>query len=93
MYFNIIDALYVDEYQIRLTFENGKSGIVNFRDYVNSGEVFTKFGDLEFFKNFEISYGTLCWGDGQVDIAPERLYELATGEPIVYPNIRALKTG
>jgi hypothetical protein len=38
--------------------------------------VFVNFGHIDYFKKFTIDYGTLVW-DGEVDIAPERLYEKA----------------
>jgi len=80
MYFNIKEARYVKDYLIELKFENGKTGIVDLREYKDKGEVFKDFINIEYFKNFSINYGTLVWGNGEVDIAPETLYHIATGE-------------
>ena len=44
--------------------------------------MFRKLGDLKFFEQFRINpdFGVICWGShGEVDIAPESLYELAGG--------------
>ncbi|RKX79290.1 MAG: hypothetical protein DRP87_03615 [Spirochaetes bacterium] len=37
-----------------------------------------------FFKKFRVEYGTLVWGNGEIDIAPETLYTLATGKPVTF---------
>ena len=84
MYFNIIKAVYVDEYRINLKFKNNKTGIVNLSDYISSAEVFHDLKSLDNFKKFSIDYGTLTWNNGEIDIAPETLYEKATSEKIVF---------
>jgi len=86
MYFNIIDAVYIEKYKIKLTFTNGKSGIVNLADYISSGDVFKPIKSEENFKKFSIDYGTLTWDDGEIDIAPETLYEKATSEKIIFDD-------
>jgi len=74
MYFEITTANYIKDYQISLTFRDGKTGVVDLKDYVRSGVVFQEFDDLDYFRNFKLEYGTLVWGNGAVDIAPETLY-------------------
>ncbi len=83
MYYDVIEARYIEGYRLELTFENGKKGVVDFKDYVKLGGVFSRFSDLEYFKKFYINeeIGVLCWPD-EVDIAPETLYSEATGEPL-----------
>lgn len=83
MYYDIVDARYIEDYKIELTFENGKNGVVDFRGYINKGGVFSRFSDIEYFRQFYINkeIGVLCWPD-EVDIAPETLYSEATGEPL-----------
>ncbi|MEW5757968.1 MAG: DUF2442 domain-containing protein [Candidatus Omnitrophota bacterium] len=72
-------AEYLGDYKIRLTFEDGKSGVVDFASYIDKKGVFKKFEDLSFFKNFVIDpeVKTLMWGN-EIDIAPEILYSQAT---------------
>jgi hypothetical protein len=79
---DLINAKYLEDYKILLTFENQKSGVVDFADYSNRKGLFSKFRNIDFFKNFSVNtdIGTICWEDG-LDIAPEILYHKATGEP------------
>jgi len=44
------------------------------------------FLDIEYFKKFRVEFGTLIWGDGEEDIAPETLYTKATGKKIIYTS-------
>ena len=46
---DIIKAEYIDEYNIRVYFDNGKNGIVDFRKYISKGGVFVKLQNIEFF--------------------------------------------
>ena len=84
MFFDVTEADYVTEYRIRLRFGDGSEGMADLSSYPNEGNVFKGFLDLEYFRQFRIDYGTLVWGDGDVDIAPETLYTLATGKPVEY---------
>ena len=82
MYFNVISAEYVDGYRLKVVFEDGTRGVVDLEPYTKRGGVFRKLADLKFFKRYKINadFGVLCWGPrGEVDIAPETLYELAGG--------------
>lgn len=88
MYFDIVKAEYQAAYRIYLTFEDGRSGVVDLSDYVSEHTVFAAFSDIRYFRQFEVNTGTLVWGNGELDIAPERLYELATGRRITYENER-----
>lgn len=83
MYYEIVEAKYLDNFLIKVKFLNGKSGIVNLEEYKNKGGIFSKFNDPEFFKNVKLNkeFGVLTW-DGEIDIAPETIYSLATGEPL-----------
>ena len=84
MFFEVTDAEYVDNYRINLTFEDGSSGLADLSDYPNRNNVFRLFLDMNYFRNFRIEYGTVIWGDGELDIAPEKLYTIATGKVIEY---------
>ncbi len=76
MHYIITRARYLKDYKIELQFKDGKVGIVDLENYKNRGGVFYAFKDLEYFKNFSLDGITLTWFD-EVDIAPERLYEIA----------------
>lgn len=87
MYFNIIEAVYSDKFRIDLKFRNGKSGIADLEKYISDGEIFTDIRSVDNFKKFSVEYGTLTWNKGEIDIAPETLYEKATGEKVIFENI------
>ena len=83
MYYDVISAEYLDEYKLRLYFENGKTGVVDFRKFILKGGVFHPLMELDVFKRFSLNkeLGVITWGDA-VDIAPETLYHEATHEPL-----------
>ena len=84
MFFDVTDADYVQGYRIKLGFEDGSSGIADLAEYSDQGGVFSAFQNQDYFRRFTVEHGVLVWGEGEVDIAPERLYELATGKPVTY---------
>lgn len=83
MYFNIVTANYIEGYKLEIIFENGRKGIADLQGYAKKGGVFSRFSNLEYFKQFYINkeLGALCWPDN-LDIAPETLYHTATHEPL-----------
>ena len=89
MSFDVVSAEYIEEYKIRVTFENGKTGVVDLLPYIRKGGLYSKLKDVDYFKKFQINeeLGILTW-ENKIDIAPETLYSEATGEPIpewMYP--------
>jgi hypothetical protein len=50
----IIDAKYVDEFKIKLTFFDGSIKIVDLDGKLN-GPVFERLKDINYFKNFSVS--------------------------------------
>ncbi len=83
MYYDVIEVKHIDGYKLEITFENGQKGIVDFENYLNKGGMFSRFSNLEYFKQFYINkeLGVLCWPD-ELDIAPETLYHEVTGKPL-----------
>ena len=83
MIHDVVKAEYIDGYRIRVTFDDGRGGIVDFSSYLGVGGVFDRFRDLEFFKSsmMDPELGVLSWR-GEIDIAPETLYSKATGDPL-----------
>ena len=84
MFFDIIDAEYLSDYKLKIKFEDGSQGEADLSEYPEENTVFKSFFDIDFFKDFRIEYGTLVWGNGEIDIAPETLYTLATGKPVTF---------
>lgn len=83
MHYDIKEAQHIEDYKIKVSFEDGKKGIVDLESYIKKGGMFSRFFDLEYFKNFHVNkeMGVLCWPDG-LDIAPETLYHEATKQPL-----------
>ncbi len=76
--YDIIEARYIERYNVELLFENGEKGIANLEEYSKRGGVFQVFSDINYFKDFHVNQeiGTLCWSNG-ADISPEKLYQIA----------------
>jgi hypothetical protein len=83
MYYDAVSAEYLEDYKLKIWFADGKSGIVDFTNYIRKGGIFAKLADLENFKRFTVNQelGAITW-DGEIDIAPETLYSEATQEPL-----------
>ena len=67
----VVTAEYVDDYRIRLRFNDGVEKVVDFSRWLR-GEVFQGLSDKRAFKRFFVAGGTICWPNG-ADIAPETL--------------------
>lgn len=68
-------AEYIEEYKIKVTFEDGAVGIIDL-DGDLWGEVFEPLKDLNNFRAFRVDpeLQTIVWSTG-ADLAPEFLYE------------------
>lgn len=78
----------IGEYRLRLTFEDGLIGDVDFSDREWRG-VFTPLRDPARFARVAIEYGTIAWPEDGLDMAPETLYEEASQHPVHVPASRA----
>ena len=69
----IIEAKYIEGYQIWLKFNNGISGKIDLENDL-WGTVFEPLKDVNNFKNFTVSkeLGTIVW-ENEADFAPEYL--------------------
>ncbi len=79
MHWSVTSAKQLDDYRLELTFQDGKSGVVDFAKYVRQGGVFARLADRKLFQQWRINpdFGTIGWSD-DLDIAPETLYQQAT---------------
>lgn len=75
MLYDLVRAEYLENYLVKVKFEDGKEGVVDFQDYAKSGGIFDLLKDISYFKKFRINgdIGTICWPNG-ADVAPETLY-------------------
>jgi hypothetical protein len=80
---DIVRAEYVRGHKLKLFFDDGKEGVVDFQPFVQKGGVFDSLADMGVFKAFSVNpeVGVLEW-PGNIDIAPEVLYCAATGAPL-----------
>ena len=76
---------YKGGFVFRVIFDDGKSGDVDFSEYIGRGPVFEPLRDKSFFKNATIEGGTISWPNG-ADIAPETLYEKILCQQVVAPD-------
>ena len=68
----VIDAKYVSDYKIKVTFDNGEQKIADFSKWFK-GEVFEPLKDQNYFRKFFVDGWTISWSNG-ADVAPETLY-------------------
>ena len=85
MYWDITSAEHEGDYRIRVRFRNGKSGVVDLKPLIEKGGVFAALRDIDAFKAFNVDpeWHVLSWQNGRIDVAPETIYEEATGEKVL----------
>jgi hypothetical protein len=57
---------------------------VDFRYFINKSGAYNALQNIDYFKKYNIDNGLICWGDNEIDVAPETIYHIATREP--YPD-------
>jgi hypothetical protein len=73
-------AHYEGEYKVRLRFDTGEEGVADLRDLILKYEAARPLLDCQEFAKFTLDeWPTLVWSCG-FDLAPELLYERATGK-------------
>ena len=77
---HVTQAEYLNDYRIRLDFNDGYSGIVDLRGLL-TGPVFQPLNDIAEFRQFELTGHTVSWPSG-ADFAPEYLRELASASHV-----------
>ncbi len=85
MNYDVVQAEHVDGYRLKISFADGRDGVVDFSRFIEKGGVFEVLKEIELFKKFSIDpdWNTVVWNDGEIDVAPETLYFEATGS---WPN-------
>ncbi len=71
----VVRAEYRCDYRIRLEFDDGVQGEVDFVPWL-SGPAFEPLKNPAFFRRFHVEAGTVVWPNG-ADIAPETLHRAA----------------
>ena len=74
MFLEVSKAEYLDNYRIKLMFNNGDTKTVDLQNELN-GSVYEPLHQLDYFKRFSVKYNTVEWENG-ADYAPEYLYSI-----------------
>ena len=71
----LIEARYQGEFQVALSFSDGKEGNFDGRALLQrSGPLLEPLRDESYFKRLFINAGALCWPNG-LELSPARLHE------------------
>jgi hypothetical protein len=72
----VIKAELREDYKIYIEFNDGLSGIIDFKDKITTDhrEIIRELVDKSKFNKIKVERHTLCWENG-VDFAPEYLYD------------------
>ena len=78
MFLHIEDVRHIEEYRLRIRFDNGETKDVDLKDELY-GEVFEPLRDPAMFQQVAVNpeTGTIEWPNG-ADLAPEYLFEIGT---------------
>ncbi len=76
----ITHAEYVNDFKVQVTFNDGVSGVIDFKNQL-VGKVFEPLKNVEFFKQFKLDSWTLTWPN-DADFAPEFLYDLVLEQTV-----------
>ena len=76
----IQEAVYLEDFKVRLRFDTGEEGIVDLYDVINKYPAARPLLNRAEFAKFSLDeWPTLVWSCG-FDLAPEMLYERVTGK-------------
>ena len=72
-FIEVVDVKVLDDMILILKFNTGEQRV--FDATILKGEVFKPLRDKEIFNNVQIDCGVVTWMDGDIDCAPEYMYE------------------
>lgn len=83
MYHDAVHVKSLNNFRLEITFDDGKSGILDCKPIIEKGGVFSALRDPNIFKKATIhkELGVITWNN-EIDIAPETAYSLATSAPL-----------
>ena len=64
----------LDDFNLWVRFSTGEAKVFDFKPLLDS-PAFAPLKDERVFRQVYIDYGVTVWQDGDIDIAPEKLYE------------------
>lgn len=77
MILNVKKAVYLKDYVLKVTFNNGETRIIDLEPAIFNDPLplFVPLREKDFFQQFTIKLNTICWKN-DFDLAPEFLYEI-----------------
>ena len=72
---DVVSVKATKDYKLYLEFENGEMRLFDMAPYMDR-KPYVRLKGSPFFSVAYIDYGTVCW-PGNIDIAPETLYDLS----------------
>lgn len=82
LYFSVIEAAPTEDYRLFLTFATGERKVYDMKPLLDEvhddWHVYMPLKDIDFFMSARTDGTTVFWGNGDIDIAPEELYENST---------------
>jgi len=77
MILNVKKAVYLKDYVLKVTFNNGETRIIDLESTIFNDPLplFVPLREKDFFQQFTIKLNTICWKN-DFDLAPEFLYEI-----------------
>lgn len=73
----VTDAQLLSDYKLHLTFNDGGQRIFDCQPLIEQYPFFAPLRNKAIFDNFDLDGWTICWQNGNIDIAPEYLYEMS----------------
>ena len=70
----ITSAVYLRDYKIRVRFNDGEDRVFDFLPVIQKYTVFKVLEDMDLLRSFILT-DTLEWNNGELDIAPEYIYQ------------------
>lgn len=71
---NVKSVQPIEDYKVIVTFSNEEKKKFDFSALLNM-PCYQPLKDKDIFKSVSVEFGTLVWNNGEIDIAPETLYE------------------
>ena len=83
MFTEVDSAEYIGDYKVSVLFNDGVKKIIDFHEilFIHDYPAFRSLKNPEVFRKFNIT-DTLEWDNGNIDIAPETMYEMGEIVPV-----------
>ena len=67
---------YISDYLLHVVFKDGQERLIDLYSFLSSSTFpfISKYLDLDLFKQVKVNYGTIAWGDNDMDINPLSIY-------------------